>query len=111
MLGKYKLLKVFNAIIIANAIIIQSIPVKAQDIVSSTDITAGSSVFVFRGSRKKPQAKMSATRLAFSAAAGQRNGFRRKLNTRIAAKSVRKTNQTAPGKTVLAKNRASRKNT
>ena len=39
-----------------------TVPARANDIVPSDDLVNGASVFVFRGSSKKPQAKLGATR-------------------------------------------------
>lgn len=41
------------------SLVLFPVPVSAQDIVSSDDITGGASVFVFRQSRKKPQTKLA----------------------------------------------------
>src|SRR5688500_3138663 len=48
-----------------------SLPVQANDIVPSDDLVAGTSVFVFRGSSKKPQDKLASAR-GFRGAGGGR---------------------------------------
>ncbi len=51
--------------VVSSAIVFSILPqlffVPAQDLVASDSITGGSSAFVFRGSRKKPQAHLSAS--------------------------------------------------
>jgi hypothetical protein len=49
---------VFSAFVIWT-MVLNSFPVRAQDIVTSDDISGGSSVFAFRQSRKLPQVKTS----------------------------------------------------
>lgn len=44
------------------SIIFVPLPVRANDIIPSDDLVGGSSVFVFRGSSKRPQAKLGAVR-------------------------------------------------
>ena len=41
------------------AFFVGGLPVRAQDIVTSSDISGGSSVFVFRGNRKPKQTKVA----------------------------------------------------
>lgn len=57
---KMNLLKIFLSALIINAFLFQSVPVKAQDIVASDDISSSSSVFVFRKSSKASQSKFVA---------------------------------------------------
>lgn len=52
-------LKTVFSILVLFSFFINSFPVKAQDIVESDDISGGSSVFVFRQSRKAPVQKLA----------------------------------------------------
>lgn len=52
-------LKVFYTVFLVWAFLIGSFPVGAQDLVASSDITGGASVFVFRGSSKSKQKKVA----------------------------------------------------
>lgn len=62
MINKMQCLKVTFSFVLVCSLFLNSVPVQAQDIVSSDDISSGgSSVFVFRKSRKAPQTK-NATR-------------------------------------------------
>jgi tetratricopeptide (TPR) repeat protein len=51
---------------------------KAMDLAATEDLSAGSSVFVFRGSQKKPQAKYGGGRVGVRAAAGRVSSARAK---------------------------------
>lgn len=53
-------LKTIFSTLILLSFFINSLPVKAQDVVESDDISGGSSVFVFRQSRKAPVQKLAA---------------------------------------------------
>lgn len=65
--------------------LLNSLPVKAQsgDIVSSDDISAGSSVFVFRSSRKAPQAKF-ASRAKVKQSDSAKAAVRKNVRTQVA---------------------------
>jgi tetratricopeptide (TPR) repeat protein len=78
--------------------------VKAQDLVATEDIAGGSSVFVFHGSRKKPQARSNAKGAALGI--GRSRGVR--ANAQIAA-AVRKRRTAALAKPREAVARAARR--
>lgn len=78
----YVLKAAFSALILFS-FFINSIPVKAQDIVDSDDISGGSSVFVFRQSRKAPQAKF-ASRNFVARSTAQKVASRRVVREEIA---------------------------
>jgi superkiller protein 3 len=62
--------------------------INAQDLVATEDVTGGSSVFVFRESRKKPQAKSAGMRVTLGAGMGGGGGARSRgsrVNTQIMA--------------------------
>ncbi|MGI9035949.1 MAG: tetratricopeptide repeat protein [Pyrinomonadaceae bacterium] len=69
---------VFSAFIIWT-MFVGSLPVRAQDIVTSEDISGGSSVFVFRQSRKAAQTKSAFRNNSISRSDAQRREMRRKL--------------------------------
>ena len=58
--------------------------VAAQDLVATDDIAGGSSVFVFRGSRKKPQARAGGGKASLGEGGG-RVGGAKAANGQIAA--------------------------
>ena len=61
-----RILSLFLATTAFLSILPPAVPVSAQDLVATEDLAGGSSVFVFRESRKKPQSKIAATRGAAS---------------------------------------------
>ncbi len=71
--------------------LINSLPVRAQsgDIVSSDDISAGSSVFVFRQSRKAPQAKF-ASRAKVKQSATAKAATRKNVQSQVATVSPKR---------------------
>lgn len=109
--GRYMLKAAFSALILFS-FFINSFPVKAQDIVDSDDVTGGASVFVFRQSRKAPQAKF-ATRNFVARSTDQKAASRKKVNEAIArvnrsrpnkpsdsTVAYNQTKNTKPGKTI-----------
>jgi superkiller protein 3 len=74
-------------IFICGTFLLNSFPVRAQDIVStSEDLTSGSSVFVFRQSRKAPQARSSYKNKAVSQrSSAQKNESRKNIQAQVAA--------------------------
>jgi tetratricopeptide (TPR) repeat protein len=80
---------VFARSIVVYAIVLSFLPfsasVRANDIVPSDDLVSGASVFVFRGSSKKPQSKLGAVH-GFRGGAGGRA----KIATQIASARQRK---------------------
>ncbi|HTK38891.1 MAG TPA: tetratricopeptide repeat protein [Pyrinomonadaceae bacterium] len=72
----------------------QGLTVKGQDLVAADDITGGgSSVFVFRGSRKKPQTRASGG-FAFASGRGHSGSGRSHVNSQMFAASRKKRSQT-----------------
>src|SRR5215813_253309 len=63
--------------------------VRAQDIIASDEISGGSSVFVFRQSRKKPQER-SARSQAFAARGAAGHIGRRRVNAYVASHAHKK---------------------
>lgn len=79
-------LKAVFSMLILWSFLLNSIPVKAQgEIVTSEDISGGSSVFVFRRSSKAPQAKF-APKSKPKRSAEQKKNDRKKLEDKIALK-------------------------
>jgi tetratricopeptide (TPR) repeat protein len=74
-------------IFILGTFLLNSVPVRGQDIVStSEDLTSGASVFVFRQSRKAPQARSSAKSKAVSQrSSAQKTASRKKIQEQVAA--------------------------
>ena len=71
--------KAFFAAFIIWTILIGSVPVRAQDIVTSEDISGGSSVFVFRQSRKAAQSKSNYRNSSVNRSAAQIADARQRL--------------------------------
>ena len=81
MFRKNRFLKVLFSLIAFFCISLQSLVVKATDIVATDDVVNGASVFVFRESRKKPQERAGG---GVSLGGGRVRSYREKLNAQIA---------------------------
>ncbi|MEO8042859.1 MAG: tetratricopeptide repeat protein, partial [Acidobacteriota bacterium] len=79
-----------------------------QDIVASDDITGGSSVFVFRKSRKEPHEKAAGQ--AMRAGGGRGRAGRNRYDAQFAAMRKKHVTQAKANQTVVAKNRAPQRN-
>jgi tetratricopeptide (TPR) repeat protein len=100
---------VFSAIIIYS-VTFSAVKVPAQDIVPSDDVFAGSSVFVFRQSRKKPQVKFS-SRIGFVMTNFEKSfTLRSRRKFRSAANTGKRTVKAKNTPSVLAKRRAAQRN-
>ena len=82
-------------VILISTFFLSSLPIRAQDIVTSSDISGGSSVFVFRGNRKPKQTKISYQSVAKRTSA-QKRATRSKVvrQSTTIAKAVQKTRPT-----------------
>ena len=80
-----------------------------QDIVASDDITGGSSVFVFRKSRKEPQQKAAGRAMRASSGGSGRAG-RSGYDTQLAANRKKRVTKAKSNQAVLAKNRTQQRN-
>lgn len=79
-----RVLRVFTAVSLIFSTLPFSMTVRAQDIIASDDVAGGSSVFVFRQSRKKPQERSSATK-GFTSRGAAGVATRRRVNSYVAA--------------------------
>ncbi|HEY0049903.1 MAG TPA: tetratricopeptide repeat protein [Pyrinomonadaceae bacterium] len=86
--------KIALTIFVLWTLIFQSIPVGAQEIVTSEDISGGSSVFVFRQGKKTAQTKSAFRNTSVKRNAVARNESRRKVKAQIVA-----VNKTKPQRT------------
>ncbi|MGH9819730.1 MAG: tetratricopeptide repeat protein, partial [Pyrinomonadaceae bacterium] len=77
-------LRAFTAVSLIFSTLPFSITARAQDIVASDDIAGGSSVFVFRQSRKKPQERSSGAK-GFSSRGAAGVASRKRVNSYVAA--------------------------
>ena len=59
MLNKSRLKNGYITAFLITAFFVGSLPLRAQDIVTSSDISGGTSIFVFRGNRKPKQTKVA----------------------------------------------------
>ena len=103
--------KLFLSLVLFLSLSLQGLMVKGQDIVSADDITGGgSSVFVFRESRKKPQTRASGG-FAFTSGHGRSGGLGRShVDSKTFAASRKKRTQTVASTPRLRKpSAASRK--
>lgn len=86
------------------SISLQSIPaVRANDIVATEDVVSGSSVFVFRESRKRPQERAGG---GISLGSSRKKSYREKLNAQIASARKRKADAAKARQAAIAKARA-----
>lgn len=100
--GKKYWQKAFFSAFTIWTICLNSMPVKAQDIVTSEDIAGGSSVFVYRQTRKPTQAKAT-FRSNVNRSAAQRTEARRKLVAQASTvAAVQRTRTKAVDPTTLA---------
>ncbi|MGH7782637.1 MAG: tetratricopeptide repeat protein, partial [Candidatus Binatia bacterium] len=109
-------LRAFTAVSLIFSTLPFSITARAQDIVASDDIAGGSSVFVFRQSRKKPQERSSGAK-GFSSRGAAGVASRKRVNSYVAANwrskrvpSLRK-NTGASAETCAARRRIALSNT
>jgi len=77
-------LRVFTAVSLIFSTLPLGITARAQEVVASDDISGGSSVFVFRQSRKKPQERSSATK-GYTSRGSAGVAARRRVNSYVAA--------------------------
>ena len=85
-----------------------SVLLTAQDLVPTEELSLGSSVFVFRQSRKKPQSKSTSRSYFLSVSSNRKSSPRRNFNRDLAAKYRRKSSVSRTNPT-LAKNQARRR--
>lgn len=86
--------KAFFTVLILASFLIQSFPAFSQDIVTSEDISGGSSVFVFRQSRKTAQ-----TKAAFRGSGVKRNAVAKKETRQKVKAQIVAVNRTKPQRT------------
>ena len=99
-------LKTHVAFLLSISIFVSLLPsaqvVTAQDLVSNEDVGGGSSVFVFRESRKKPQAKLAAGRVRSGQGAAGGGGSRSSAQIAAAARKRRADAAAARKKAAIA---------
>lgn len=78
----------FSAVLIIS-MLFTAIPVRANELVPSDDLSGGASVFVFRGSSKKPQQGGASAR-AFRSGGGSAAARRARVNSQIATARQRR---------------------
>src|SRR5258708_18093867 len=83
MIRRNRALRVFTSIFLIFSTLPFGTTARAQDIVSSDDIASGSSVFVFRESRKKPQERSSSAK-AFTSRGAAGMAGRKRVNSYVA---------------------------
>src|SRR6478609_6570509 len=97
----------FSSLVLAS-ISLSTVFVFPQDIIASDDITGGSSVFVFRKSRKEPQQKAAGRGMRASSASGR--GGRGHYDSQVAANRKKRLARSKVNEAQLAKNRAQQRN-
>ncbi|HEX3101660.1 MAG TPA: tetratricopeptide repeat protein, partial [Pyrinomonadaceae bacterium] len=99
-------LRSYLAILLSVSVLVSFLPpaqvVSAQDLVSNEDVGGGSSVFVFRESRKKPQVKAASGRAGVAQAAGRAGGGPSAAQIAAAAKKRRADAAAARQKAAIA---------
>jgi tetratricopeptide (TPR) repeat protein len=96
-------LKAIFSLIVLASLNLQVLTVRATDIIASEDVVSGSSVFVFRESRKRPQ-----ERAGGGPGLGSRgkSSYRERLNAQIAANRRKKAEAAKARQAAVAKARA-----
>ena len=98
----------FVFVIAVSLLLPGSLPVRANDLVPSADLTGGASVFVFRGSAKRPQERAAFSGGARSAAG--KAGYRARMNSQAAAKRKSRAERAKARAAELARARARERN-
>lgn len=96
-------LKVLFSSLVFASISSQGLVVRANDIITTEDVVSGSSVFVFRESRKRPQESAGA---AVSLGGSRKRSYREKVNAQIAASRRKKADAAKARQAAIAKARA-----
>ena len=102
-----RLLRIFTVFCLIFSAMPLSLPVRAQEIIASDDVAGGSSVFVFRQSRKKPQERSSRAQ-AFASRGAAGSVSRKRVNAYVVA-HARTKRKTIPIKTTSAQAAAKRR--
>ncbi len=87
------------------SLIISALPVRANELVPLSDLSGGASVFVFRGSSKRPQAA-GASASAFRSAGGSASNRRARVASQIASSRKRKADAAKARAAAVARARA-----
>ncbi len=96
-------LKVLFSVLAFVSINLQGIPAaRANDIVATEDVVAGSSVFVFRESRKRPQERAGGS---VGVSGSRQKSYREKMNAQIAANRKKKADAAKARAAAVAKAR------
>jgi tetratricopeptide (TPR) repeat protein len=101
--------KSFFSTLILVSICFPTILVFPQDIVASDDITGGSSVFVFRRSKKEPHEKAAGRAMKASGGASGRAG-RGRYDSHVATNRKKRVDRARANQAQLAKNKAQQRN-
>ena len=104
MFRKKTLAKSFVSSVLFFSINLSCIFVFPQDIVAADDIAGGSSVFVFRKSRKEPQEKAASR--GIRGGGGRVRSDKNRFNEQVAVNRKRRADQAKANQALLAKNRA-----
>ncbi|MBX3244560.1 MAG: tetratricopeptide repeat protein [Acidobacteria bacterium] len=107
--GTYYLIRIFLSSVLLLSVITASVVFNINDIVPSSDITGAASVFVFRGSSKKPQSGTARAK-AYSAGAATRADNRQRINRQASAGRTKKAEDARSKTALLARQRARERN-
>ena len=108
MFRKKSLVRSFISSVVLFCLNLSCIFVFPQDIVAGDDITGGSSVFVFRKSRKEPQEKAGVRGLR--AGGGRAHVNKNRFDSQLAVNRKRRADQAKANQALLAKDRARQRN-
>ncbi|MBX3289458.1 MAG: tetratricopeptide repeat protein [Acidobacteria bacterium] len=109
MYGVYSVAKIFLSCVLLLSVIAASVVFNVNDIVPSSDITGAASVFVFRGSSKKPQSGTARTK-AYRAEAAARADNRQRIGRQANAGRNKKAQAARSRSAMLARQRARERN-
>ena len=102
-------LKLIGSLILIFSTAFGNLHLTAQDLVPNDELSLGSSVFVFRQSRKKPQFKSTSRSYFFTASSSGRTAPRRISNQNFAAKYRRKSARVKANSAMAVSNQTRRR--
>ncbi len=105
MFGKKVFAKAALSILLISSLLLNGTPVRANELVPESDLNGGASVFVFRGSSKRPQAA-GASASAYRSAGGSAAARRTRVKSQLAASRKKKADAAKARAAAVARARA-----
>lgn len=103
------LAKSLISIFAISSLLVNGTPVRANELVPGSDLNGGASVFVFRGSSKRPQASGASASAFRSGGGGGASARRARVKSQLAASRKRKANAAKARAAAVARARAREK--